>query len=121
MEAVRGGSSLKKAKGVRFVNLITGGISDSEFVRIPNPNLGNEQFPHPAGNEFSHRMTPTIPLIEAANQANAFRVGSPDCEIDALDSVHLTLVSSKSFIDLGMVAFTKQEQIQVEYSPHQYQ
>src|SRR5215831_19877461 len=56
------------------------------FIQGVFGKLGNEKFPQTGGSPISHGMTPTVPLIEIANDTDTTGVRSPH---DKMHSGHL--------------------------------
>ena len=48
-----------------------------KFVDIAAHHLGQKYFPHPAAVAQAHGVTPPVPLVEAADHRDAFRIGRP--------------------------------------------
>ena len=95
-----------------------------KFVFSTNEFVRDEDFPYSARPKVAHRMTGTIPLIEAADQSHALRIWGPDGERRAshFDLViapaweqHRATIRSKRSPEKFVPAFTDQVQIEIAY------
>jgi hypothetical protein len=62
-------------------------VADFKLVQIAGAEVRNEQFPDAAAAAHPHLVNPSVPAVEAADDADPFGAGRPYCEQDAGDSV----------------------------------
>src|ERR1700690_969714 len=72
---------------------------------------GDEPFPDAGGAAGGKSMRVGIPVIEAADDSDVVRVGSPDAEDSTLGSVGLDQVCAHFFVEAIVAAFVEQVKI----------
>src|SRR6476620_1933162 len=68
----------EKGKGIAFQDNLAKTITDLVFVMSPFTNAGNEDFPDPGLDPFSHRMAAAIPSVKIADHTHPLSIGSPN-------------------------------------------
>ena len=96
---------LERQDAVRSENLV--------LVGIARLQARDEQLPHAGRKAQPHRMTATVPAIEAADYRHSARVGRPHGEAHALHTVHFQHLRAEYPADLPVIAFGKQVHVQL--------
>jgi hypothetical protein len=81
---------------------------DLVLVGRPFAQTGDEDLPHARRTPPPHGVPPTIPDVEVADHACAFRIGRPDREMDSLDAFMADDMRTKRLPELAVCAFAQQ-------------
>ena len=79
-------------------------VADFVFVEGAWLQVRQKQLPDAAAAAHPHGMAPPVPVIEIADDADAFGIRCPDREADARDTVHAVHVRAQDTIGMAVSA-----------------
>ena len=90
------------------------GILDFVFVERAITNSRYENFPDTGGTQVPHRLEPSVPAVEIADDTDALRVRRPNSEARARNPIDRPKVRAELVVNAPLVPLP--EQIQIRFA-----